>query len=68
MKCFAYIKDVRSKLIEEAEHKLPKIKKNKFEGKYFDNKSWFDIDFDYIDTNFNTREPEFTLIFFGIML
>ena len=29
----------------------------KFKGKYVDNKSWFVLDFDFIETNFNTREP-----------
>ena len=31
----------------------------KFEGKFVDNKNWFDFDFNRIDTNFNTRETEF---------
>ena len=28
-----------------------------FEVKYVDNKSWFDLDFDWIGNYFNIREP-----------
>ena len=31
----------------------------KFEGKCVDNKSWFDLEFDFIDTNSNTIDLEF---------
>ena len=31
----------------------------KFEGKSSENKSWFDLDCDWIETTFRTREPEF---------
>ena len=31
----------------------------KFEGKYVDNKIWFDLYFDWIETNFNTRKAVF---------
>ena len=39
-----------------------------FEGKYVDNKIYFRLEFDWIETNFNTIEPEFYKIFFNLML
>ena len=33
--------------------------KFKFQGQYARSQRWFDIDFDWIEVNFSTREPDF---------
>ena len=56
----AHVKDIRRSSMETTEQISYKPKYiYKFKGKYVDNKSWFVLDFDFIETNFNTREPYF---------
>ena len=51
---------IKRKLIKEKDQKSPKSKhKYKFEGKSGRIKHSFDLDLECLETNFNTREPDF---------
>ena len=57
---FAQVKYIISNKFEDKERKCYKPKyMYKFEVKYYENESYFDIDFDWIENNFNTREQYF---------
>ena len=57
---FSQVKEMRNSSIKDTEQKYSKPKDvYKFEGKCVDNKSWFELNFDFIDTNSNTIDLEF---------
>ena len=41
--------------------------KFKFQGQYARSQLWFDLDLDWIDINFSTREPDFYKNYFKFM-
>ena len=51
-----------------ATHKNKNEAKFKFQGQSARSQCWFDIDFDWIEVYFSTREPDFYKICFKVML
>ena len=61
------IKFRRKYLKFDAADKNKNASKFKFQGQSARSRYWFDLDLDWIDINFSTREPDFYKIFFKIM-
>ena len=53
------------KFIAENENKHEA--KFKFQGRFAISQRWFDIDFEWIEVNFSTHEPDFYKKYFGAM-
>ena len=56
---YAQVVKLRQKYLGfTAENKNKNEAKFKFQGQYAKSQRWFDIDFDWIEVNFSTREPD----------